>query len=576
MASGWARTSKRSPALQSAFGSGLKTPTQVATDALGNVYIADPGLGKVLKYARGFHKFLNGSLHRHRIDSPTGVAVDGAGDVFIADSGTGRVYEVPFGPSGLSATSQVTLVSGLGTTGLQLAADGLDNLYIADPSNGRVVKLSGIGASTASHLGQTETMLTTGFTAPSAVAVDANNNLYVIDGQNLFELMGGIGAPTTLLNNLSGATGLAIDPSSAVYISSASGTTRIPYVSGVLNPAEATAVASTVSNTSSVALDRANNIYLAQATGGAVTLVSINGTLTLPTPATLTSSTNVIATITNTGNSTLTITGYTSTNPVDYTAADTATGGCKAGSPVAAGATCTVNVTFQPGAGEQGTLTSQIGITSTAVNAPIMIAATGVGLTLTNSATTVAGGATAAQVVNTPLTITVAPKSGTGVAPTGTVTVSYTTWTVIVRVQHKYPDHQPDYDANSDGNFGERRASFQSVAGMAGTQTLTINYSGDRVYGRSTGTVAATVAKSSIAAFVADPNPPSYLPFVLESGSVSGSIPYDGSQTYWQYTMPVTVSTAAGVPTGTLTFMDNSSTCPPEPLLPARARHTVC
>ncbi len=44
------------PALQSTFGSGLKTPTQVATDALGNVYIADPGQGKVLDVCARFHK----------------------------------------------------------------------------------------------------------------------------------------------------------------------------------------------------------------------------------------------------------------------------------------------------------------------------------------------------------------------------------------------------------------------------------------------------------------------------------------------------------------------------------------
>ncbi len=142
-----------------------------------------------------------------------------------------------------------------------------------------MVKLSNIGASTTSNLGQAETTLTTGFTAPSAVAADAAGNVYVIDGVNLFELAGGLGAPVTLLNNLSGATGLAVDPSGAVYISSASGTTRVPFVSGALNPAGETAVASTVSGTSSVALDRANNVYLVQASGGAITLVSTNGTL---------------------------------------------------------------------------------------------------------------------------------------------------------------------------------------------------------------------------------------------------------------------------------------------------------
>ena len=125
---------------------------------------------------------------------------------------------------------------------------------------------------------------------------------------------------------------------------------------------------------------------------------------------TLTSSSNAIATLTNTGNAPLTVTGYTSTNAVDYSAADGSTGGCEAGSPVAAGASCSVNVTFAPGAGEQGTLTSQIGITSTAVNAPIAINATGTGLPLATSATKVNAGAKAAQVINTPLSIAVAPN----------------------------------------------------------------------------------------------------------------------------------------------------------------------
>jgi len=393
------------------------------------------------------------------------------------------------------------------------------------------------------------------------VAADASGNVYVVDGVNLFELVGGLGAPVTLLNNLSGATGLAVDPSGAIYISSAGGTTRFPYVGGVLNPVGAP-VASTVSNTSSVALDRANNVYLVQASGGAITLVSTSGTLTLSTPTTLTGSTNAIATITNTGNSALTVTGYTSTNSVDYTAADTATGGCEAGSPVAAGATCTVNVTFAPGAGEQGTLTSQIGITSTAINAPIVIGTTGVGLTLTNSATTVAGGAKAAEVVNTPLTITVAPKTGTGVAPTGTVTVSYTTWTVVIVAG--VPTITPQ-TATATSSLTNGSATFTLSPVLAGTQTMTVSYSGDRVYGRSTGTLLVNVAKSAITGIKLPtfPDPIDIaLPFVL-AGTGAGTTPYDPSAAAFQYNFIMNVGTAAGVPTGSITVMDNSSTCPP-------------
>ena len=86
---------------------------------------------------------------------------------------------------------------------------------------------------TTPTVGQWETFFTSGFTSPSAVAVDSNNNLYVIDGTKLIEYSGG--AWTTPITNLTGATGLAVDPSGAVYITSKTTTERIPLISGVLD-----------------------------------------------------------------------------------------------------------------------------------------------------------------------------------------------------------------------------------------------------------------------------------------------------------------------------------------------------
>jgi hypothetical protein len=577
------------PAATSAIGNTLKAPSQVAVDQTGNVYVADSGLGKVLMYAEGSSATSTPFAIGSGLTTPTGVAVDGAGDVFIADSGSSSVYEVPFGTnastgieSGLNKSGQLTLVSGLGTSGLNLAVDGLGNLYIADPTKGRIVKLSGIGASTANTLGQSQSIITAGLTAPSAVAVDSNSNLYVIDGANLFEFQGGLGAPSTLLNNLSGATGLAVDASGAVYISSANGTTRIPASGGVLVPANETAIAATVSNTSSVAVDHWGNTYLTQATGGGVTFVGTNGSMTgafaLPTPATLTSSTSENATVTDAGNATLSVTGYTTTNtesvnwivltPVDFTAADTTTGGCEAGSPVAVGGTCSVDVTFSPGPGEQGTLTATIGIKSNAVDTPVTINTSGKSNALAASVTSATVGSSA-QVINTPITVTVASGSGTGAAPTGEVTVTYMTWNVVVPTSTGVPTVTP-VTVTATGTLKAGTGSTSTVTFnlspvLAGSQTFSVAYSGDRAYGRSSGSVTATVAKSAISGFTADPNPPPYLPFVLQSNGagLTGSIPYDGTATYWQYSMPVTVNTAAGIPTGTLTFMDNSSTCPP-------------
>jgi len=560
-----------SPALESSIGSTLKKPAQVATDTMDNTYVADPGLGKVLMYAAGSSASSTPVSIGTGLTSPTGVAVDGAGDVFIADSGSGNVYEVPFGLKGLSASGQVTLLSGLGTSGLNLAVDGAGNLYVADPTNGRVVRLSGIGASSAGALSESQSALTSGLIAPSAVAVDSSNNLYVVDGANLYEYMGGVGAPVTVLNTLSGATGLAVDPSGAVYISSTSGTLRVPYLGGALVPASETTIAPDVTNSSSVALDRWGNMYVTPSAGPHITLVSIAGTITLPTPTSLSgtgSSTTAPATVTNAGNAPLLVSGYTnstvsnsSLTVANFTGAD---GTCVANSTspatgIAPGATCQVVVTFQPGPGQQGALTGWVDATSNAFNAPITINTAGKGLAEGGSTTTVTVGSTA-QVVNTPVSVTVAASSGSG-TPTGTVQVTYTSWTVSVPNCASPPCAPAINPATVTASSALKNgaASFTLAPVLAGSQTFTVNYSGDRVYGESTGSQTATVAKSSIVGFIPDSKPPAFLPFVLQS---SGSTPYDGSQQYWQYNMPVTVNTAAGIPTGTLTFMDNSSTCP--------------
>ena len=557
------------PGLESAIGAGLKTPSQLAIDLAGNIYVADPGQAKVLMFSLASSAPVSIGTG---LTAPTGVAVNGAGDVFIADSGS--VYMVPFGPSGLNAAGQVQLVSGLGAN-LNLAADGLGTLYIADPTNGQVVKLANVGASATSNFGQSETMLTAGFTAPTAVAVDASANLYVIDGADLFELIGGTGKPVSLLNTLSGATGLAVDPSGAVYISSASGTVRIPSASGALDIVNQTTIAPELTSTSSVALDRAGSVYLVSNTGGSVTVVSSNGTLALPTPADLTSSTSSTATVTNIGNAPLVVTGYThSTTTVDtvtladFTGAD---GTCvnDSTSPatgVSVGATCTVTVTFNPQSGQEGTLAGQIGITANAVNSPITINATGQGLPLSGSAAKVSATGVA-EVVNTVINVSVAPGTAGGPIPTGTVALTYQSWTVVIPSSGSnagVPTINPvpvTVPAQLDSNG---KATFTIAPVLAGAQTFTVGYVGDRVYGRTTGTVDSVVAKSAITGISLPALPDKSdkdLPFVI-AGTGGGTTPYDGSVTPWQYQFKMNVETPFGVPTGTITVMDDSSTCP--------------
>ncbi len=76
--------------------------------------------------------------------------------------------------------------------------------------------------------------------------------------------------------------------------------------------------------------------------------------------------------------------------------------------------------------------------------------------------------------------------------------------------------------------------------------------------------MSVNVAKSAITgiALPVFPDPTDInLPFV-PAGTGSGTVPYDGSETPFQYSFIMKVGTAAGVPTGTITVMDNSSECP--------------
>jgi hypothetical protein len=156
---------------------------------------------------------------------------------------------------------------------------------------------------------------------------------------------------------------------------------------------------------------------------------------------------------------------------------------------------------------------------------------------LAASVTTITVGSSA-QVVGTPVTVTVKPQSGT-IVPTGQVFVTFTTITGATST------------VSATLTNGSATLTLNPVA--AGTPTFTVKYNGDRVYGRSTGTTTAAVAKSAVAAIKlpTSPAPPTY---VLEA---DGSTPYDGSADYWEYNFKVQVTAAEGVPTGSVTFMDS-------------------
>ena len=94
---------------------------------------------------------------------------------------------------------------------------------------------------------------------------------------------------------------------------------------------------------------------------------------------------------------------------------------------------------------------------------------------------------------------------------------------------------------------------------------MTVSYSGDRVYGRSTGTLSVNVARSAITG-IALPKFPDVTDISLPSragGDWQRHRSVRRIETPFQYSFIMKVGTAAGVPTGSITVMDNSSACPP-------------
>jgi sugar lactone lactonase YvrE len=193
----------------------LNNPTGVTLDIAGNIYIADKANNCVRKVtaATGIITTVagNGSAAyagdgglatSAELNSPTGVALDSTGNLYIADSNNNRVRKVT------AATGNITSVAGNGmgdytgdggaatSAGLSLpigvALDSTGNLYIADTFNNRIRKVTvatGIittvaGNGVGNYMGDGGAATLAALNTPSGVAVDDAGNLYIADSNN--------------------------------------------------------------------------------------------------------------------------------------------------------------------------------------------------------------------------------------------------------------------------------------------------------------------------------------------------------------------------------------------------------
>jgi len=183
-------------------------PDGVAVDTNGNVYVGDSCNDMIRKITStgvvttlagsGTAGFVNGTGTAASFFEPGGVAVDSSGNVYVGDVGNSVIRKIT--PGGvvttLAGSGSVGFANGPATVAMfyepyDIAVDSGGNVYVADAGNNMIRKITSNGVVTTLAGGGpccavNAFGIAASFGAPSGVAVDTSENVYVADeGDNL-------------------------------------------------------------------------------------------------------------------------------------------------------------------------------------------------------------------------------------------------------------------------------------------------------------------------------------------------------------------------------------------------------
>jgi hypothetical protein len=270
----------------------LSGPSEVAFDNSGNVYILDFWNFKIRKVAPNSiittvagtgiaGNSGNGTIATSADIAPQGMAIDWRYNIFFSDKGEGLIRRV-------NKLGIISHFAGGGTTGLQLgysgdggkadtarfrfptgvAVDDTGNLFIADAGNHVIRKIDTFGfihtvagSNVSGYSGDGGDALLATLDSPYAVIVDHKGNLYINDFRN--NVIRKVDAATKVITTVVGTGAYSL--------------------TGDNGPA----TAATINQPRGLAVDTANNLYIADAnnnvirkvdTGGIITTVAGNGT----------------------------------------------------------------------------------------------------------------------------------------------------------------------------------------------------------------------------------------------------------------------------------------------------------
>ena len=307
-------------------------PAEVATDSVGNVYVADTfndiirkitPAGEVTTLAgmAGMPGSSDGTGAAARFYFPGGVTVDSAGNVYVADTFNDIIRKIT--PAG----AVTTLAGTAGFTGstdgsgaaarlnlpVGVATDSAGNVYVADTGNETIRKITPAGvvttlAGTAGAIGSTDaTGAAARFWRPSSVAIDGADNVYVADtGNETIRKITAAGEVTTLAGTagIPGSTdgtgaaarfsvplGVAADSAGNVYVADAfNDIIRTITPGGVVatlagtapenGSVDGTGAAARFDFPADLTTDSAGNVYVADANNDVIRKITQTGVVT--------------------------------------------------------------------------------------------------------------------------------------------------------------------------------------------------------------------------------------------------------------------------------------------------------
>jgi sugar lactone lactonase YvrE len=267
----------------------LMLPSAIVFDAAGNLYFVETGNHVVRKVTsagivttvagNGVQGFSgdNGPATAAALDSPAGLALDSTGDLFIADSHNHRIREVS------SATGTITTIAGTGAPGFSgdggpataarldlptaLALDAAGDVYVADTNNHRVRRITAATGAIATvagngieaFAGDNGPATSASIDSPNGLALDSSGNLTIADTHN------------GRVRRVSAATGLISTVAGAGVVAG-----NVQSFGGDNGPATAAGLALPRGLT----LDSAGNLYFADSANHRIRRISPTGVIT--------------------------------------------------------------------------------------------------------------------------------------------------------------------------------------------------------------------------------------------------------------------------------------------------------